>query len=68
MVDRTNDFAAQGAFGAESDLAAQYTDKYLGDASVSRGWKPVPGILAGNLVGSRDRKRRRRPALFHGEI
>jgi len=25
MVDRTNDFPPQGAFGAESDLAAQYT-------------------------------------------
>jgi hypothetical protein len=55
MVDRTNAFAAKGAFGAESELAAQYTDKYLGDAERGR----VDGNLflvfwLGNLVGSRD--------------
>jgi hypothetical protein len=55
MVDRTNEFASQGAFGAESELAAQYTDKYLGDAERGR----VDGNLflvfwLGNLVGSRD--------------
>jgi tagaturonate epimerase len=55
MVDRTNEFAAAGAFGAESELAAQYTDKYLGDAERGR----VDGNLflvfwLGNVVGSRD--------------
>jgi tagaturonate epimerase len=55
MVDRTNEFAAKGAFGAESELAAQYTDKYLGDAERGR----VDGNLflvfwLGNIVGSRD--------------
>jgi hypothetical protein len=55
MVNRTNDFAAKGAFGAESELAAQYKEKYLGDAERGR----VDGNLflvfwLGNLVGSRD--------------
>lgn len=55
MVDRTNEFAAKGAFGAESELAAQYTEKYLGNAEKGR----VDGNLflvfwLGNLVGSRD--------------
>jgi len=55
MVDRTNEFAAKGAFGAESELAAQYTEKYLGGADKGR----VDGNLflvfwLGNLVGSRD--------------
>jgi hypothetical protein len=55
MCDRTNEFAAKGAFGAESELAAQYTNKYLGDAGRGR----VDGNLflvfwLGNLVGSRD--------------
>jgi hypothetical protein len=55
MCDRTNEFAAKGAFGAESELAAQYQDKYLGDAERGR----VDGNLflvfwLGNLVGSRD--------------
>ncbi|HTM47355.1 MAG TPA: tagaturonate epimerase family protein [Bryobacteraceae bacterium] len=55
MVDRTNEFASKGAFGAESELAAQYTGNYLGDAERGR----VDGNLflvfwLGNLVGSRD--------------
>ncbi len=55
MVDRTNQFAAAGVFGAESELAAQYTDKYLGNADRGR----VDGNLflvfwLGNVVGSRD--------------
>ena len=55
MCDRTNEFAAKGAFGAESELAAQYPNKYLGDAECGR----VDGNLflvfwLGNLVGSRD--------------
>jgi hypothetical protein len=55
MCDRTNEFAARGAFGAESELAAQYKNKYLGDAERGR----VDGNLflvfwLGNLVGSRD--------------
>lgn len=59
MVKRANDFAAIGAFGYESDLAAQYVsmglEYSLGDASRGR----VDGNLflvfwLGNLVGSRD--------------
>lgn len=55
MVDRANDFAARGAFGPESELAAQYPGAYLGDASRGR----VDGNLflvfwLGNIVGSRD--------------
>jgi hypothetical protein len=55
MVNRANEFAAAGAFGAESELAAQYSEKYLGDAARGR----VDGNLflvfwLGNLVGSRD--------------
>jgi hypothetical protein len=55
MCDRANEFATKGAFGAESELAAQYDNKYLGDAERGR----VDGNLflvfwLGNLVGSRD--------------
>jgi hypothetical protein len=55
MCDRANEFAAKGAFGAESELAAQYNHKRLGDAKRGR----VDGNLflvfwLGNLVGSRD--------------
>jgi hypothetical protein len=59
MVDRARAFAAQGAFGAESELAEQYVqmgrEYYLGDASRGR----VDGNLfqvfwLGNLVGTRD--------------
>jgi hypothetical protein len=59
MVDRCDDFAAHGAFGAESELAAKYRDmgrgSYLGDAARGR----VDGNLflvfwVGNLVGTRD--------------
>jgi hypothetical protein len=59
MVKRANDFAAAGAFGYESELAAKYISlglEYdLGDASRGR----VDGNLflvfwLGNLVGSRD--------------
>lgn len=55
MCDRTNEFAANNAFGAESALAAQYDGVYLGDAARGR----VDGNLflvfwLGNLVGSRD--------------
>jgi len=59
MVKRANEFAAAGAFGYESELAAQYASlglEYdLGDASRGR----VDGNLflvfwLGNLVGSRD--------------
>ena len=59
MAERCNEFAAKGAFGAESELAAQYRQmgrgSYLGDAERGR----VDGNLflvfwLGNLVGSRD--------------
>jgi hypothetical protein len=59
MADRCDQFAAQGAFGAESELAAKYREmgrgSYLGDASRGR----VDGNLflvfwVGNMVGSRD--------------
>ncbi|MBZ5590609.1 MAG: tagaturonate epimerase family protein [Acidobacteriia bacterium] len=59
MAERCDEFAAQGVFGAESELAAKYRtmgrDSYLGDASRGR----VDGNLflvfwVGNLVGSRD--------------
>jgi tagaturonate epimerase len=59
MVKRANDFAAAGAFGYESELAAKYVtmglEYDLGDASRGR----VDGNLflvfwLGNLVGSRD--------------
>jgi hypothetical protein len=61
MVKRTNEFAAQGAFGAESELAAQYVkmgrEFYLGDAARGR----VDGNLflvfwLGNVVGSHDQQ------------
>jgi hypothetical protein len=59
MVDRCNEFATKGAFGAESELAETYRamgrGAYLGDAARGR----VDGNLflvfwLGNLVGSRD--------------
>jgi hypothetical protein len=59
MVKRANEFAAQGAFGAESELSAQYVkmgrEFYLGDPARGR----VDGNLflvfwLGNVVGSRD--------------
>lgn len=58
MCRRTNDFAAQGAFGEESALAVPSMKErglYLGDASRGR----VDGNLflvfwVGNMVGSRD--------------
>jgi len=59
MVERCNEFAAHGAFGAESELAETYRamgrGSYLGDAARGR----VDGNLflvfwLGNLVGSRD--------------
>ncbi len=55
MAARCNEFAGRGAFGAESELATQYREPYLGDASRGR----VDGNLflvfwLGNLVGSRD--------------
>ena len=61
LVERCDDFAANGAFGAESELAAKYRNmgrgSYLGDAARGR----VDGNLflvfwVGNLVGSRDIK------------
>ncbi len=59
MVNRANQFASTGAFGAESELAAQYANMgrefYLGDSSRGR----VDGNLflvfwLGNVVGSHD--------------
>ncbi len=59
MVKRTNGFAAAGAFGAESELAAEYVKmgrgSYLGNTTRGR----VDGNLflvfwLGNVVGSRD--------------
>ncbi len=59
MADRCNRFAEQGAFGAESELAAKYLEMgrgyYLGNAAAGR----VDGNLflvfwAGNMVGTRD--------------
>jgi hypothetical protein len=59
MVERCNEFAAHGAFGAESELAEKYhamgRGSYLGYAAHGR----VDGNLflvfwLGNLVGSRD--------------
>ncbi len=59
MVKRANGFAAAGAFGAESELAAEYVKmgrgSYLGDTTRGR----VDGNLflvfwLGNVVGSRD--------------
>ena len=61
MADRCDEFAAQGAFGAESELAAKYREmgrgSYLGEALRGR----VDGNLflvfwVGNMVGSRDVK------------
>jgi hypothetical protein len=59
MAERTNQFAATGAFGAESELAAEYVKmgrgSYLGDTERGR----VDGNLflvfwLGNVVGSHD--------------
>ncbi len=55
MCARANEFAAKGAFGAESELATQYKGNYLGDVEIGR----VDGNLflvfwLGNMVGSRD--------------
>src|SRR5258706_13130468 len=55
MVDRTLAFAAKGAFGEESALAAEYEGRYLGTSDRGR----VDGNLflvfwLGNVVGSRD--------------
>jgi tagaturonate epimerase len=59
MADRANEFAAVGAFGYESELAAQYRamgrEYYLGDSARGR----VDGNLflvfwLGNMVGTRD--------------
>ena len=59
MVERANQFAATGAFGAESELAAEYVKmgrgSYLGDTERGR----VDGNLflvfwLGNVVGSHD--------------
>ena len=59
MVERTNRFAAGGAFAAESELAARYVEMgrggFLGDSARGR----VDGNLflvfwLGNVVGSRD--------------
>ena len=61
MAQRCDEFAAQGAFGAESELAAKYRQmgrgSYLGVSSRGR----VDGNLflvfwVGNMVGSRDVK------------
>ena len=61
MAQRCDEFAARGAFGGESELAAQYRQmgrgSYLGDSSRGR----VDGNLflvfwVGNMVGSRDVK------------
>ncbi len=61
MAERCDDFAARGAFGAESELAAKYRamgrGSYLGDSDRGR----VDGNLflvfwVGNMVGSRDVK------------
>ncbi len=61
MADRCDDFAARGAFGGESELAAQYRKmgrgSYLGNADRGR----VDGNLflvfwVGNMVGSSDAK------------
>lgn len=60
MVERANEFAAAGAFGYESELAAKYRamgrEYYLGDSARGR----VDGNLflvfwLGNLVGTRDK-------------
>ena len=61
MAERCDEFAARGAFGAESELAAKYREigrgSYLGNADRGR----VDGNLflvfwVGNMVGSRDVK------------
>ena len=55
MAARCNSFAAAGAFGEESALAAKYSGSYLGEASKGR----TDGNLflvfwLGNVVGSKD--------------
>jgi len=55
MCDRATEFAAKGAFGAESDLAAQNNHRRLGDTE--RGREDGNHFLVfwlGNMVGSRD--------------
>ena len=59
---RCERFAARGAFGEESALAAQYRasghGSYLGDAARGpRGRQPVPGLLAGQHGGQQGRGR-----------
>jgi hypothetical protein len=57
MVERCNRFAAAGAFGSESELAAHYQDRGLFLGSSGRG--RIDGNLflvfwLGNVVGARD--------------
>src|SRR6266481_3167143 len=55
MCDRATEFAAKGAFGAESDLAAQNNHKRLGDTERGReDGNPFLVFWLGNIVGSRD--------------
>jgi hypothetical protein len=58
MVDRANGFAAQGAFGAESELAAQYKTtrgSSLGASATGRADANLFLVFwLGNVVGSRD--------------
>jgi hypothetical protein len=55
MCDRATEFAAKGAFGAESDLAAQNNHKRLGDTERGReDGNPFLVFWLGNMVGSRD--------------
>ena len=55
MCDHANEFAAKGAFGAESELAAHYSHKDLGDAETGRADGNLFLVFwLGNLVGSRD--------------
>ena len=67
MVAACERFAAQGAFGEESALAAQYRASghgaYLGNASAGR----VDGnLLPGLLAGQHGRLQRRRRPLLQG--
>jgi hypothetical protein len=58
MVDRANGFAAQGAFGAESELAAQFKTTHgssLGASGTGRAGANLFLVFwLGNVVGSRD--------------
>ncbi len=55
MVARCNEFAAAGAFGEESALAAQYNGSNLGDASKGRADGNLFLVFwLGNVVGSKD--------------